>query len=426
LFFLAGLFFIAFLLSYFVPPRRVLEPQLKSGLTVWQPEEGIIPLSGEWEYMAGMLNTSGWEDASYATLPGTWEGNRFGYGSYRSIIDGIDPAAEYGLLLPYQATAYRLYLDGDLIVSNGTVGINRPSSVPKYFPETFYFIPSKSSAELVLQVSNFHHRRGGPFQTIYFGERQKVERMESGNVVRDWVFVIMFATMSLYQFAFLIVRKHRTGLYLALFFLFVSINGMIGTPEVLIFRIFPDFPWALYQKLCYYVSYITPIWLVLFVSTLYGGVSRKTVAALCLPFVAIALFVTVTPSYIFSVLNEPFQVYTVFIISVVLAMLITAFRKKLPGTKAILLGFVVLIGSMYGGIFFSNNRITNVPFLPLSFLKYYDVSLFSRKCWIGSRCNLRVYYGLKVLFPGYGHFKLHPLVGAFAVELLQHQIDSFA
>lgn len=373
-------FLIVFVLFALLPrliPGGDKGPSFTGGtLRVDGGNPGLVPLSGEWAFARNVLTLDDWNDDAYAVLPHTWTDGRFGCASYRLRIVGLEAGGSYSLRVPYMATAYALYLNRRLLAGNGTVGADRGSSVPAYQPVVAEFTAQAGVNELVLQVSNFHHRRGGPFQLLYLGDRDTIKRLDYWKVFADWAFVIIYVTMSLYQFAFFLVRKDRAILFLALFFLFGGINGTIGTPEVLLFRLFPAFPWWLYQKLCYFISYGAPIWIMLFAYRLYGGLSRRALVAFLVPLFLVHVFVLVTPAYVFSPPNILFQAYTIFVFALVFALIALAARRKRPGAKAMLVGYVILCGSVFSSILFSNDRITGGVYLPLSFLEYYRLDVF--------------------------------------------------
>lgn len=365
---LAAVFSVVFLLIVVIPRGAPSSGPVENGEVAWdEPGTGMIPLAGQWMFRDSELTLNNWGTAPTVAVPNDSD-HRFGYGSYMVRVYGLTPGSLYSLRLPYQATAYTLFLDGKPIASNGRVGIDRSSSVPGYLPRVVSFSAGDGSSELVLQVSNFHHRRGGPFQLLYLGEPEAIDRFDFWNVIADGALVLMYLTMGLYQLIFYLLRKDRTILFLAIFFLFNAVNGMIGSPEVLIFRIWPDFPWFFYQWLCYFISYGTIVWLTLFAQSYYERVPRKLVIPFFLPLFAILIFISSTPVYVYSLFNNLFQVYSVFLFGLSFAMIYQAFREKRKGAGVILVGFLVMTGALASSILFSRSRIPGGTYLPLSFL----------------------------------------------------------
>ena len=60
-----------------------------------------------------------------------------------------------------QATAYELYLDNELLARKGIVDTNKKKATPGYGTNTIFFETDKPTINLILVVSNFHHRNGG-------------------------------------------------------------------------------------------------------------------------------------------------------------------------------------------------------------------------------------------------------------------------
>ncbi len=103
------------------------------------------------------------------TLPG------MGYGTYSLMV--ILPRGYQSNIcfdIPVFDVAYNFYLNQRLMSSNGKVGTTKEEEEPWYEPSSFCFIPDADTLQLLIQVSNFNHRRGGFWQSIYMGGADKV------------------------------------------------------------------------------------------------------------------------------------------------------------------------------------------------------------------------------------------------------------
>lgn len=361
---------ILYLLTWKVPIAGSKNDQISQGVLQYSSENtDPVPLAGEWQFQADGFVLDENDFTAYSQVPSTWPGKkRFGYASYRVEIQGLIPGEEYWLKLPYQATAYRLFTDGILLAENGMIGTSRTESQPGFLPQRQSFISQQSKVSLVLQISNYHHRRGGPFQGISLGKKEELERLELSILFSEWAFVILFCTMAISQFIFFFIRKEKPSLYLAMLFISVGINGLLGTSEVLIFRTFPHFPWNLYEKLCYIISYTIPIWPLLFACELYNQIPQKTQLLLLTPLLMILLFVLLTPPWVFSIPNSYFQLYGFVIFGLVLGLFIRASLNRKPGALYFTLATVLIFGIVISSSLFSNDRISSGSYLPLTFL----------------------------------------------------------
>lgn len=148
-------------------------------------EHAYVRLIGEWEFYWEKF-IQPWEFNSadppeptlYVKVPGYWkdyhkEGMDFpstGFASYRLrvLLPGRIPEG-IGFDMPVFDDSYRLYLDGSEIASNGKPGRSRGSSEPGYKPSTLIYTPVSDTLEILLHVSNFHHRRGAFWKSIQIG-----------------------------------------------------------------------------------------------------------------------------------------------------------------------------------------------------------------------------------------------------------------
>lgn len=179
----------------------------------------ISRLSGEWEFYWGRLYVP--EDFSgadiptpngYLRVPGAWndflgQGRPipgYGFATYRIVIplksSPIEPLALY---IPYQQTAYRLWIDGVLKAENGVVSTSPENFVPEYRSVLPRFEPRSDQVEIVVQVANFAHRVGGMWNSPVVGPVSQMER---------WLFVRL-ATKVLLVGGFLIIALYHLFLY---------------------------------------------------------------------------------------------------------------------------------------------------------------------------------------------------------------------
>lgn len=358
---------------YFIPPGANTNKYVNNAMYQWDnPIEGYIALDQTWQFKRGVFTLDDWDESEIVKLPETWQ-NQFGFGSYRLILTGLDSTQSYSFLLPYEATAYSFYVNYTLFYQNGKPGSTRELSIPGYAPGQITIPPGFSTFEIILHISNFHHRRGGPFQIIYMGKPNTIRALDTKAILTDGALVITYITMSLYLFTLFILRRKKSILFLGLFFMLAGINNLFGTPNVLLFRIFPLFPWFVYQKLCYYISYLLPIILLMFSYSLYGMISSRMVRFFISIYVAIFLFVTLTPPQIFSLYNSYFQIFTLYIFGLILSIFTHAVAIKLPGARGVLIGHIILCLIMFSSIMFSNDRISQNTYMPLAFLEYYQI-----------------------------------------------------
>jgi len=145
-------------------------------LSSWQFKTNApAPLSGEWDLYWNQLLEPGdlaeiaSTERSYLRLPGDWRRQfyaekrlpRDGYATLRLRVYLPLGADSLSLEIPHIQTAYRLWANGQLIAAAGQVGTGVESSVPHYRPKMVELGSPGQTLELVVQMSNYHHRSGG-------------------------------------------------------------------------------------------------------------------------------------------------------------------------------------------------------------------------------------------------------------------------
>ena len=154
------------------------------------------------------------------------------------------------LRIPNASTAYRLWVNGAMLSQSGEPGVSREETTPRYRIRTAGFSAPSGALDLVLQVSNFHHRRGGMWRPIELGTVSQIESKDAVETAYDLLLIGSFFAMALYNVLLYggSGKKHRSMLFLGLLFgvlsLRISVMGqMVAT------RLVPAFPWGLQLRI---------------------------------------------------------------------------------------------------------------------------------------------------------------------------------
>lgn len=194
------LFFLFLLFSLFLclgcgdSGIKKTSPHAENGildLRNWSFEkDGIVSLNGQWEFswqslIEPVVFNSGKTQTptGYYEFPGIWNrgdinGGNYPSGGYATFVLTIlheMPDAKLSLEIMDMASAYTLYVDGQKISSNGVVGKTRESMTPEFKPAIVHFSPFASPIKIVLHISNFHHRKGGPWSVIKLGSVKQIQ-----------------------------------------------------------------------------------------------------------------------------------------------------------------------------------------------------------------------------------------------------------
>ena len=144
-----------------------------------------------------------WTDISSDSIEITGEG----YGTYykQFVVDHRN-VSTLGIRLEGIDVAYKLIINNELIEECGRIGKNWNEEIPGYQSEVFQFKPKSDTIDIIIQVSNFHHRRGGIWKRISIDEYKttylKAEKDEFADYVSLSIllsFGIFFSLFHLYN-----------------------------------------------------------------------------------------------------------------------------------------------------------------------------------------------------------------------------------
>ncbi|TGK04933.1 adenylate/guanylate cyclase domain-containing protein [Leptospira semungkisensis] len=178
----------------------------------------ILDLSGEWFYYPRSL----FEDLpsssveTFYVVPNTWSGD--GYAVVKLKILMPDHPKRFAIYSKWQSTAFRLFVNGKVVAGSGIPGKTKETSVPDNSSIYYEWDSSGGESEIIFEISNFHHRMGGFWYNIQFGEAGALSKEIQS--LRDWDFFlagIFFLAGSYHLWIFFLRRIDRAPLVFALF-----------------------------------------------------------------------------------------------------------------------------------------------------------------------------------------------------------------
>jgi len=365
-------------------PAKTERPVAVNGvldLTEWDFENsGCARLNGEWEfYWNELLDPQDFRrvDAPVKTgfhkIPGAWNGYGIGntklsgngYGTYRLLVRLKRSDLIYALRAVTMSTAYRLYVDDSVVLSNGRVGTSRETMRPQYLPEISNFRPQETTLQITLQISNFHHRRGGPWNIIELGLDEQIKR---GHELRNNFEFFLFGgllIMAVYHLSlYLFRRKNSSPLFFGIACMIIILR-MAVTGEHFLVSLFPDISWELALKLEYITFYlIIPATMAFFEKLFPLEFSNKFLNISLLCGAAFSLFAIVTPASINSNTIPFYQAISVFFCLYLHFVVIRAIINRREGATVLIIGGIFFFITFVNDILISNEFYTSIPMTP--------------------------------------------------------------
>jgi signal transduction histidine kinase len=373
-------------------PEPIPSPQVTNGiidLSSWDFDGlGAVSLNGQWEFYWKELLTPK-DLASRPTLssPGTihvpgvwgsqsWNGMKLtnkGHGTYKLtvLLPENSSNSRYGIYMPSVATAYRLWIDGQLEESNGTVGISYETMVPKNYSKTVYVSPKAGRLELVIQVSNYVQRKGGLWEPIKLGLAKQITKEREENVIYEVAVASALIMIGLYHLGlFCFGRTEWTTVYFAVFCIFIALRTLL-LGETLLINIFPEIGWELAVKMEYLSVYFGITIFGLFMYKQFqqemSRVITKWILAISCVF---SLLVVLTPAYVYT---ETMQFFELFLFSsslYLMYVLISALRRNREGAVIHMFGWLFFLAAIINDVLYYNHIVFTGDLIPIGLLLF--------------------------------------------------------
>jgi two-component system, LytTR family, sensor kinase len=194
-------------------------------------QNGMVWLDGQWEfYWEKLITYNDLRQATpdlYITVPSTWDGyfingSRLpgtGYASYRLHVRSELPAGtRVGLWVNNFSSAYNLYINEDLISSNGLVADNAAGEIGEYRSQAVFFNLPERDFDIIIQVSNFHYAVGGFWSNLILGEIRSIDNYSNFKLFNSAFLLGALMLAFIYNiFLFLLRKELKINLYLGLF-----------------------------------------------------------------------------------------------------------------------------------------------------------------------------------------------------------------
>lgn len=263
------------------------EPEADQGLMVldgWDwTRRSTIDLSGQWEFYWQQLLAPHHFQApaaapspGYMRVPGSWADPlpRTGYATYRLMIQGGEWPGPMALRMGWTCSAYRLWVDGHLLHTQGRVGTSPATSEPRYGPTVIPFDPAGEEVELIVQVANFHHRCGGLWTAPVLGLQERVAHLALQNTARDLFLAGTIFIQGLFHLALTVLNRRRRTVHLmfGLFCLVMTLRALSMGSQAL-GLLLPGLPWDGLLRLEYATGFLALPFMLMF---LYATFPQET------------------------------------------------------------------------------------------------------------------------------------------------------
>lgn len=364
-------------------------------LSTWSfATTGTVPLDGEWEFYWQQLLTppdfAGKSQAApkltgFIQVPSAW--NVYagpagplpgqGYATYRLVIRLPDPHRSGGdavhptlaLRIPPASTALRVWVNGEELANGGTVGKSAAEASPGHTYQLAFLRPLQDTLEVIVQVANFHHARGGLRHSFKLGEAAQVAHEHTSQVALDMLLFGLLLVTGIYNLSvYLLNNEEKPLLYFGLFAGLMAIRTVLVN-GVALTHFFPQFNWELQLKIEYLTFYAGIPLFGLFLHALYPEeITRRGLLPFQVAGAAFSLLVVLAPTRFFSQTLSFYQGVCGLAGVYYLQGIVQATRRQRPGAIYLLLGVPLVAATTLNDTLYYRQIIRTNDFTPLGVL----------------------------------------------------------
>ena len=229
-----------------------------------------VELTGDWEFYWNQLlfaedfaNPTTTLKPAVAKIPQPWseieDAQATGYATYRLKVTLPEDLPVMAFSISKVKSSFRLYANGTLVAQRGVVGKTKSTSEANNQSVRATYQPDQKEMEIILQMSNFQHARGGITNSIYFGESNHLYRVREAQSSFSWlmtgsVFMLGILFLGLFFFS----KENKELLYFSFFCLVYSYR-IVGTEMHFFHDAFPQIPWNLLIRIEYLSLFLCTI-----------------------------------------------------------------------------------------------------------------------------------------------------------------------
>ncbi|MGE0077666.1 MAG: 7TM diverse intracellular signaling domain-containing protein [Bacteroidales bacterium] len=360
-----------------------------SGSTFLQ--NNILKLRGDCEfYWNQLLEPKDFNDSTvkrtpqYVKIPKSWTTYKIddkklpnrGYATYRLVIHKNTEVnqAVYGLKLSTIFSNYKLWVNGNLIAEVGKVGKTKEISEAgfKYQDVPFIVDSANRNIEIVIQVSNYSHQRGGLHFPIYLSKYENLTADTRSMDILNLIIIGIILLIGINHLSlFWLRREDKSNLYFSIVCL-VMILRNISTGDRIITYILPNLNWEILFKLDNLSGFATIPLFALFIYDLFKqDFPRKLMKSYVYVGIAISLLVIFTSANFYGKFRTIYELYVLIGgLYLTFGILLRATLRKRPHAIYTFIGMFILYSTAI------NDVLSSMGIIQTAYVAPYGLVIF--------------------------------------------------
>lgn len=221
-----------------------------------RPIDGNISLNGDWSFYWQKLlspdDSDSLKNGMSVPFPFRWDNTKingntfpsFGYATYNLKILLPRARPSMAMIMPNTFCSYRLYINGLIVAEDGKVASSENSYIPHWSTRLVDIPDQADSLEILLQVANFSHNKGGITRNIIIGPQSTiVNALYLSTSINLLITGCLFMGGIFFLGLYILSGKDKAMLAFALYGIIYSYH-IIGADRYELHHLLPHLSWA--------------------------------------------------------------------------------------------------------------------------------------------------------------------------------------
>jgi signal transduction histidine kinase len=311
----------------------------------------------------------------YLKIPGLWNGRIVngkkidgkGYATLRFWLD-LKRNKTYGLKIKEFFCAYKIWINGVPITNCGRVGTSKEEEIPCWERLDIYFPTRSNRVEVIIQISNFQHWKGGPETCMVLGEGKNIIRLTESHLGTSFFILGVLLVMGVYHLVLYMYRKRDKSALVFSIFCFIVLLRHIATGDKLVYHLLNNPPWIAVIRI-EYLSFIfgSPVFLH-FIRLIYPQIfSERLLKGVYVMAIFFCLAVFFLPSNIFTYTPIIYQIVTLISCLYVFYVLKRAIELRLEYASILICSCFFFFVVFLNDILYYNKLVDTSYLSPIGF-----------------------------------------------------------
>ncbi|PRY48300.1 signal transduction histidine kinase [Arcticibacter pallidicorallinus] len=318
--------------------------------------ESSVELNGQWKFYWNKLLSpkaaANSDNPELVDFPFLWHGNflngeelpSFGYATYTLTILLPESSPPLSLGIPDMYSAYRLYLNNQVVAENGKVGTSKEDFIPYWQTHTVNIPENVDTIHLTLQIANFEHSKAGISNDIVIGKADSMALRTFQFAAIDLLLTGCLLMSGLYFLGLFIMGNRDKAILMFALYSIVFSYRIIGVGDYTLHSVLPGISWYITIRLEYMSLFAGIGIFALYTNYLYPEASSHRLPRIVYTLCFLFAFASLTlPPYYFTQLINPFLLLMAFCLIYVPYIYTRAYLKKLPGSVYALMSAIAVL-----------------------------------------------------------------------------------